>query len=297
MAYFDHASKLQTMKTILVPTDFSELSRHAIDFAVHLAKPHHAKVNIVHFEDRPVEDLSLHLTGAQNDVDAVSSESLFNVQLFRANKVKLTEWVQKYNSDEVRVTGQQLGGGFLKGIQHYLKHVKADLIVIGTTGEQSLLEFFSGNHTEQLIEQVQVPVISIHDKVDTNIQDVVLGINMMEEVYPLETLQYVGDIMKGLKAKLHIVNIVPYEIPEHLLHSLNELAREAKLENYIVDVITEEKSNETLLAFAEEQDAGLIISISEAKGGINRFLRYSFSTHLTKVSSIPVLTINKAYFQ
>ena len=61
----------------------------------------------------------------------------------------------------------------------------------------------------------------------------------------------------------------------------------------MVDVIEDRNPNEALLDYAEGTDAGLIIVLSEAKGGLYRFFNHSFASKLTKKSSIPVMTINK----
>ncbi|MEP1097643.1 MAG: universal stress protein [Cyclobacteriaceae bacterium] len=280
------------MRRILVPTDFSKLSEHALSFAAHIAKNIGAEVSIIHLEDLPLGDTSLHLTGEAKK-SGFTEDVLFEAQLLRTNKTKLIELSEKYTKDGVVVTGQQFGGGFLKGIEHYVEKNGADLIVMGTTGEESIQELFSGNHTEQLIEHLDVPVLSIQHEVDKNIKDIVLGLDLLDEKYTKKAFPMIKILSESLDAHVHVINVVTDGEPLSLMSDLNKLARGVGLKNYVVDVIRSKNENEALMDFADQVRAGLIITLSEARSGLYRFFQHSFATKMTKTSSIPVLTINK----
>lgn len=282
------------MKNILVPTDFSTLSQHALEFAVSLAAPLNARVTVLHCEEVPLGDLSLHLSGEANG-RTISEDSLFNAQLFRANKQKLKSMELDFSNDDVLVTSQQFGGGFLKGIMGYIQKHTTDLVVIGTTGQESIQEFFSGNHTEQLIENLSVPVISIQDQQFHPIEDIVLGLDIEDEKYTKKAFEKVRAICEALGSTLHIIDVTRSKDDEKMMNLLNKVAKIAGLTNYMVDVIEDRNPKQALLDYAEGTDAGLIIVLSEAKGGLQRFINHSFAAKLTKKSSIPVLTINKRH--
>lgn len=283
------------MKNILVPTDFSKLSRHALEFAVKIAEPLKADVTLIHLEEVPLGDLSLHLSGDASQGTNISQDSLYNAQLFRANKQKLTALKEEFDSKKVHVKGMQYGGGFLKGIEHYIEQHGADLVIIGTTGEESIQEFFSGNHTEQLIEHLKIPVLSLQDQQYHKVDDIVLGLDLQDEQYTKKAFEMVKLISEALDARLHIVNIAKKEPEELLMEQLNKIAKIVGLSNYVVDVIEDKNESVALMEYAEGTDAGLIVALSEAKSGLYRFFQHSFATRLTKYSSIPVLTINKAH--
>lgn len=281
------------MKNILVPTDFSSLSEYALEFAIQLAKPMNAQVQVIHLEEIPLGDLSLHLSGEAGG-STISNDSLFNAQLFRSNKQKLNSIRREYN-EEVTVNAFQYGGGFLKGIKHYLDENNVDLVVIGTTGQESIQEFFSGNHTEQLIENIKVPVISLQDQQFHPIEDIVLGLDIEDEKYTRKAFDKVKVICEALGSTLHIIDVTNSKEDEQMMEMLNKIAKIAGLTNYLVDVIEDKDSKSALLDYAEGTDAGMIVILSEAKGGLNRFFQHSFAASLTKKSTIPVLTVNKSH--
>jgi nucleotide-binding universal stress UspA family protein len=282
------------MKTILVPTDFSELSTHALDFAVQLAKPLKANIQLIHLEEVPLGDLSLHLSGEASG-STVSQDTLYNAQLFRSNKRRLEALKEGYQSKEVQITAFQHGGGFLQGIQSYISSNEVDLVVIGTTGEESMQEFFTGNHTEQLIEHLSVPIISLQDQQFHPIEDIVLGLDIEDEKYTKKAFMKIRAICEALGSTLHIIDVTKSKDDEKMMQLLNKIAKIAGLTNYMVDVIEDKSPKEALLDYAEANGAGLIVILSEAKGGLSRFIQHSFATRLTKKSAIPVLTINKAH--
>ena len=283
------------MKNILVPTDFSEVSAHALDFAVKLAKPFKAQIQLIHLEEVPLGDVSLHLSGEAGG-GAISDDSLYNAQLFRSNKRRLETLREKYETSDVAIRAFQHGGGFLKGIQSYLEDHEFDLIVIGTTGEESIQEFFSGKHTEQLIEHVNVPVISLQDEQLYPIKDIVLGLDIEDEKYTQKAFEQVDIISRALNSTLHIIDVTRSHDNESMMQQLNKMAKIAGLSNYLVDVIEDKDPKSALLEYAEGVNAGLVVILSEAKGGLYRFIHHSFAARLTKKSSIPVLTINKSQF-
>lgn len=284
----------KVMKKIIVPTDFSKLSKHALDFAVKLAGPLKAEVELLHLEEVPLGDLSLHLSGEAGG-STISNDSLFNAQLFRANGKNLRTLSKEFTSETVTVTGRQFGGGFLNGMRHYIEEHGGDLVVIGTTGEESIQELFSGNHTEQLIEHLTVPVLSLQEQQFHSIEDIVLGLDLKDEKYTKKVFEMVKIISNALEATLHIVNVTNAHDDEEQMQLLNKVAKIVGLNNFMVDVIEDKHSCNALLEYAEGTDAGLIITLSEAKSGLSRFFQHSFATRMTKKSSIPVLTINKRH--
>ncbi len=280
------------MKKILVPTDFSKLSNHAADFAVHLAKRFGAEVFIVHFMEIPASHLTLHLSGEARKSDYME-DPLYNIQIIRANKHKLNDLISKFSSEEVVVAGEQLGGGFLNGIQHFIESNGIDLVILGTTGEERLQEFFSGNHAEQLIEHLRIPVLTLRDAVKKDILDIVLGLDLADERYSKSSLAMVKSMTDKLNARLHILSVVNTGETDSLLSELNELARGAGLKNYMIDFIRTKNKMQGFLNYVNQVDAGMVITLSSARSGIHRFFQHSFSIELTKIAPVPVMTLNK----
>lgn len=281
------------MKKILVPTDFSELSSHALNFAYDIAKFSGAQIELIHFIDLPL-DAELLVSGDTQLVET-SEDTLYNLQLVRANNEKLKKSIE-HLGNEVKIHTGLGSSGFLRGTQKYAKKFECDLVIIATTGEESAQEFFSGNHTEQLIEHLNIPVISLKEHVEfDSLTDITLAIDLLGEKYPGASLPMIKAVAESFDAKVHVVNVVkPGEASLKKIHDgLDEFAQAAKLSNYEISVVEYKDDMEGLLYYAEKIDAGLIAIISDARSGIFRFFQDSFATELTKKSDIPVMVLNK----
>jgi nucleotide-binding universal stress UspA family protein len=287
------------MKKILVPTDFSDLSELAIDFATEMAHNAIAEVEIVHFMNFPL-DVELKVSG-DTHVGSTSENDLYNLQLMQANKQKIAELNNRFKDNKIKVTGQIHGGGFLKGIEHYVKNNEIDIVVMATSGEESIQEFFTGNHAEQLIEHLNIPVITLREKMSIkDIKHVILALDVQDEPYqPWKMLHLTKRILDCFKAKIHLVNVIPhgYAFKEEIRIKLGDVAEELGLEKYEVDVIEHRDDFSGLVQYAEKIDARLICVFTHARPGINRFFQHSFAKDLTRVADLPVMVLNKRNVQ
>ncbi|MDW3193976.1 MAG: universal stress protein [Cytophagales bacterium] len=285
------------MNTILVPTDFSDLSNNALEFAVEMARYAVADVQAVHFVEILHEEATL--VTADTAVVGTTDETLFNIQLMRSNKNKLQEITNRFENDSVKVKADLAGNGFLKGIQEFVRQNEVSAILIGTTGEQNLQEFFSGNHTEQLIEHLDIPVISIQKKEHFNeIKKVVMAFDVVHEYYSPSALVKMKDALLNFNARIQMVTVI--EDPKNrdfAQEALEELRRRMQLNEATLHVLENTDVEGTLKNYVKEQNASAIALLTEAKSGLWRFVQGSLATHVTKDFDIPVLTLNKKHFE
>ncbi len=281
------------MKKILIPTDFTDLAMNALKFAVDIAKNNGAQVDLIHFMDTPL-DAELIVSGDTQLDD--SMDSVYNIQLAQANQRKLRGIVDGLSDTGVKFHYGLGSSGFMHGTQKYVERQDVDLVIIGTTGEESVQEFFTGNHTEQLIENLNIPVISLKEEVNyDSVTDIVLGVDIAGEKYPGTSLPMIKSVAECFDAKVHLVTITkPGEAGmKSVQQSVERFAKEAKFTNYAVSVVEYEDDLDGLLYFAEKIGAGLIAIISDARKGVFRFFQESFATELTKESDLPVMVLNK----
>ena len=78
------------MKKILVPVDFSDLSSHALNFAIEFNEKVKGEILLVHVVDLPVGQVSF--TG---EVDNSAAETFYTGEFLKATHNKLAEWFQK----------------------------------------------------------------------------------------------------------------------------------------------------------------------------------------------------------
>jgi nucleotide-binding universal stress UspA family protein len=143
---------MRTIETILCPTDFSESSRAARDFAIELAKRFGAGLHLVHvFEPQPI------------DLDAGAPElsgQVFGV-LENSAKARLAEEQKLCVDAGVKTEAELLVGSPARVIAELSD--KVQLIVMSTHGRTGFSHFLMGSVTERVVRLAHCPVLTVPD--------------------------------------------------------------------------------------------------------------------------------------
>lgn len=141
-----------SFRTILVPTDFSDVSRKALDYAVPLARQHGAKIIIVHVvEPRIYPENILIPPAIEPDNVALMKQARTSLEKFRTSHV---------DADVPSEAVVALGKPFVE-IINAAKAAKADLIVMPTHGFTGLKKILIGSTAERVVSHATCPVLTI----------------------------------------------------------------------------------------------------------------------------------------
>ena len=138
-----------TFEHILVPTDFSEVSERALEYAKSLAKQGNSELLLVHVN--PPIDLITPPEAAWIDVSDL--ESLREEQLEQTGAGLRSEG---YRARVISLTGA-LHDELLQAVHDN----KVDLIALGTHGRKGVDRFLAGSDAEAVFRQVPCPVLSV----------------------------------------------------------------------------------------------------------------------------------------
>lgn len=147
-----------SLKSILVPVDYSACSRAALRFALDLAQRYQAKLDVVHVWDRPsyVSDVLMTST------EPMSRKSL--IQLIQENAQRdLDEFLSGVELPPGTASGRLLSGDPASTVLKEIKEVKPDLVVVGTHGRTGLTHVLLGSVAEKLARLSPVPVMIVPD--------------------------------------------------------------------------------------------------------------------------------------
>lgn len=144
------------IKTILVPIDFSECSRAALDCALSIAERHGAKVTALHVPEVMPEALNLRLT---NEGGAVSTYGEFAVQ---NGKKALDKFLEEAGKDRAGAIEKLVEAGRPRdSILRVAKDKGYDLIVMGTHGRTGRAHALAGSVTESVVRMASCPVLTV----------------------------------------------------------------------------------------------------------------------------------------
>jgi len=146
---------IRAVETILVGTDFSECSLHALSVAHGLAANNHAKVIVAYATPTAWSlppGLSVGLGEGTNWLDLLQREA----------REQLDEFVDKARARGFQVDDKVLlmGSPAQALLQHTKKHA-IDMIVLGTHGRGSVARLMLGSVTETVVHNAEVPVMTV----------------------------------------------------------------------------------------------------------------------------------------
>ncbi len=140
------------IRTILVPIDFSDNARAAIEWAAHLAGEQESKLVLFHAYHLPVEFQQLEGAYLPPDfwanVKAEAQESLTRYETELRNNGRCVESVVREGYAATAIVEEATERG-------------ADLIVIGTHGLSGLKHLVLGSIAERVVQKAPCPVLTV----------------------------------------------------------------------------------------------------------------------------------------
>ena len=140
-----------TLRVILVPVDFSAGSLKALDFAVALAKPFAASIELLHVLD------PIYATGRFN---APRLRQLRREAVHDAKR-RLANVARRNVNGRLRHT--MLNGTPYAEIVEMAVRINANMIVMGSRGRTGLGRFLVGSVAEKVIRHARCPVLIVRD--------------------------------------------------------------------------------------------------------------------------------------
>lgn len=148
---------MPTPSRILVPVDLSEGSQALIDYAIQLAKPFNAALEIIHAWEPPqyvAPDLLVAAPGW-------NSQSLEQVAVDAATK-ELDALAAKQQNAPVPIKHRVVVGEAASTVLRVAEEGKHDLIVMGTHGRRGLPRLLLGSVAQKIVARAHCPVLTLH---------------------------------------------------------------------------------------------------------------------------------------
>ncbi|WP_026951538.1 universal stress protein [Algoriphagus mannitolivorans] len=267
---------MEKVFTILCPTDFSECSLNAIEYAARIGEKYEGRLVLFHVLNR--ED---YLKLSPHDESGRYQEEFVKEKLKNLQKTVLLESLPKGLVD---CDIAQMEGKIVNGTLEYAQNISADLIVIGTEGINELRENIIGSRTSRIVEQSEIDVLVIPRKVFfKKPRKLVYASDYMEE--DKLAIQKVTELASFFDSEIDIVHI-----------SNSQKAIDKSLHLTMVEEIQPfvryEKTNYVLKSYRDDLALGLENYLQVAKGDMlvtlskkKSFFDQIFSKNLSKKMS------------
>jgi nucleotide-binding universal stress UspA family protein len=145
-----------SLKTVLVPTDFSDASESALRYGKAMAEAFGATLHVVHV----MEDLLAHAWAAEV---YVSSMPQLRDEIEKESRQRLETLLGAEDRKRFRAETALLAGNPFLEIIRYAKANEVDLIVMGTHGRGPIAHMLLGSVAEKVVRKSPCPVLTVRE--------------------------------------------------------------------------------------------------------------------------------------
>jgi len=255
------------MNNILIPTDFSENSINALEYASFIAKVKGGKLIVLHI---------------------TKDEAKIKDQL---EKIKTLSFFKGVDVEVVIRTGKSIS----KTINRVGIEFNVELIIMGSNGVSNVGELILGSKTENVIRSSQFNVLTIkHKMLSLELDSVLFPSNFSPESYAVfKTVKEFADIFN---AKIHLLRVVTSEKDKRskkIINKMDLFIEHFQLDEKLIErVIYKDKTRELgVLNYSIENDIDIITIGSHGRGIVRKLVKESISQDLVRDTFKPVLTV------
>ena len=191
------------MKRIILPTDFSENSVHAIHYAMNLFKEEECTFYLMNTYTPAIyqTEYVLHSPGQIGLGDIYQSESIEHLEDLQK---RLQE---KFANPKHTIMTHSAFNILVDEVITMTENEEADLVVMGTLGASGAKEIFLGTHTVHVIKKSICPVLAIPADYESEMPQAVLFPTDFEVSYDAEKMKAFIDILKLSATSVEILHI------------------------------------------------------------------------------------------
>lgn len=269
------------MKTILVPTDLSQLGDSALRVAADIARTYNAEIVLVHYLPLTVAHSSASISAAtmtkyqksEEDKALAHMQTIINGPAFHDVTIK-------------PVTSRDEGGLFEIATEQ-----PVDLIVLATHGTSGWDEWLFGSNAEHVVRFAHCPVLVVKQATvpfdPTNVFAAIDVDDKLKHCWPAYPFVANG----GLTQFLYIRTPDDNRVPEGIQAWMGALAQEKGITNYELSIRNARTAEKGILAFADERQADLIVVYTHGYTGLRHLFQGSVAEDVLNHATIPVLVL------
>jgi nucleotide-binding universal stress UspA family protein len=143
---------MTSFQNILVPTDFSDHSKAALELAIQIAKPFGSKIHLLHSYQIQAGGISPY---------GIALPSDYFDQIRDAASLRLNEWAARVDAEGIEVESSLSSEAPSQEIALTAEKCGSDLIVMGTRGLTGVKHVMLGSVTERTLRIASCPVVTV----------------------------------------------------------------------------------------------------------------------------------------
>jgi len=272
------------MKTILVPTDFSETANKARDYAIQLAQELEAQIILLNTYHFPYSGAS---SGTLVNLDKVALEE---------SEKSMSNQLEYLNMHYANISFKTLckPGLLVDSVRRIGENKEVDLIVMGTNGASGIVEHYLGSNTSELVGSIKIPIIAVPYKTTIHFPKRIIVANDLMESGEEELFEVLKEIVVKTGSELDFLFIVNEK------NAADTKINRLKAAQFDVAFDTQyhpfhfkenDKIEEGILDYLDGKSFDLLVLTAHQRSFWEGFFHKSVSKSLVKQASIPILVL------
>ncbi|SMO71532.1 universal stress protein [Solitalea koreensis] len=263
------------MKTLLVPTDFSEAASKAIKYATDFALLNNYKIKLLHI-NQTVSDPNM---PPELVVDILDQQE-------QSSKEHIAKLKEDLENQGIQVDATVLRGFSIAGeIETVIKENKVDMVVMGTRGTSDIIEKLLGSNASWVMDSVHCPVLVVPQKTEVKpIKKIVFATQFRspEAEFLNQTIEYA----KKLDAEVTVLKINTHDEDEGLLNELNIVSQS---QHSRIVVRNAPSVSAGLIGYLENNEVDLLTVIAHKRNLLEKVFTPSLTKKLAEHIHVPLL--------
>lgn len=275
------------METIIITSDFSDPARNAAQYGASLAKELGVRT-IVLYHAYDLAPIGTHMSVPKPDSSAA-------LERCREDLQQLKDHIFPYTDNDIHIELEANELPLLVGIEQLARQWQAGMVIAGNAGKSGMEKFLMGSNTADLTKSCTIPLLIVpQDAIFQPITKIVFACDLKNaaESTPLDKLRF---LIHHLQARLLVLNVEHKGKPV----DRNTIAEQHVLDGLLAPLspeyhyIEENNVSQGIMAFAEEEDAELVIAVPKSLRFFEKLFHRSVTKNLAQHSKIPLMILRK----
>ena len=287
--YFCFLEDKTGMKNILIPTDFSENSWNAIEYALRFFSKSTCNFYLLHVNT--VADCERFET-VQNaskvvlpEVSSKPTKKLLQDTIKRINKLGLSG-----NHRFFTLTDSMY---MISSIRRHVVEKRIDLIVMVTKGASDLEKLAIGSNTGDVITKVKCTTLIVPENATFNVPKEIVFPTDFSIFYPTETLQPITDIIEAHKSVVRVLHVNKgAELNDEQQKNKEYLDDYFSNHEHSFHFLTNKYIEDAVQKFVDSQGINLITMLAKNLNYFQKILFHPTVKEISYYKNIPFLVLH-----
>jgi nucleotide-binding universal stress UspA family protein len=269
------------MKTIIIPTDFSENARHAIGYAVNLFGKEDAKFILLHAYKMP----------SAAATTLISLDDIMEKDSINRLEEEYEKICNEFYCAILNIERKAEKGDLVDVLKKMMILHQPDYIVMGTKGATGLAEVLLGSVASSVISSSLLPVIIVPDGASFKGLENIAFAGDNKEIEKLDTVSPLIHLATAHQSTVKGIYIQSIEDTDKDAKPNEKVPKELQSIIGTWEIIASEKVEEGINLYLDNYPTDMVVTVSRKHGFFYRLFQRSVTRKMALHSEIPMMVL------